>query len=275
MRRRMHALLNDPVFGPRPPVLVGPLRAEVDPDGQILAHDIPQVRLPARLRGLPWEIDDREEGPFRPGRRWPRSTSSWSRSWTMANPAPTIPTDAWSLTWWPSTARGAVHLPHPSGGGNWRGEQTVRPPVANQKGLGGNQTERGPISRRRVMTFLRTASQPRADAMELLVDLAPSPTPGAVAGLRPGAPVRPTTGKRSHGDAPHSSTADLTRIWDPLTSTCGAALLFAAMTRPGPSSSGSTKLRSRLYWRWQGAGHRHEGVLWFRPLAIGSAGLQG
>lgn len=38
------------------------------------------------------------------------------------------------------------------------------------------------------MTFLRTAGQQGADAIQMLVDLAPSPTPVVVSGLQLGMP---------------------------------------------------------------------------------------
>ena len=71
---------------------------------------------------------------------------------------------------------------------NWRGEQRVRPAVVNRKVWGGNRTDAGAETQSRVMTFLRTAHQQGADAIELLVDLARAPTPGVMPGLtlRPG-----------------------------------------------------------------------------------------
>lgn len=70
---------------------------------------------------------------------------------------------------------------------NWRGEQAVRPAVVNRKVWGGNRTDAGAQTQSRVMTFLRTAHQQGADAIELLVGLARAPTPGVVAlTLQPG-----------------------------------------------------------------------------------------
>jgi len=66
---------------------------------------------------------------------------------------------------------------------NWRGEQGVRPAVVNRKVWGGNRTDRGAETQGRLMTFLRTAHQQGADAIDLLVDLARAPNPGVVAGL--------------------------------------------------------------------------------------------
>jgi len=66
---------------------------------------------------------------------------------------------------------------------NFRGEQGVRPAVVNRKVWGGNRTDRGAETQGRLMTFLRTAHQQGADAIDLLVDLARAPNPGIVAGL--------------------------------------------------------------------------------------------
>lgn len=66
---------------------------------------------------------------------------------------------------------------------NWRGEQAVRPAVVNRKVWGGNRTNRGAETQSRVMTFLRTAHQQQANAIDLLVELARAPNPGIVAGL--------------------------------------------------------------------------------------------
>ncbi|MGH9190708.1 MAG: IS66 family transposase [Acidimicrobiales bacterium] len=66
---------------------------------------------------------------------------------------------------------------------NWKGEQGVRPAVVNRKVWGGNRSDAGAETQGRVMTFLRTAHQQGADAIELLVDLARAPNPGVVAGL--------------------------------------------------------------------------------------------
>lgn len=66
---------------------------------------------------------------------------------------------------------------------NWRGEQGVRPAVVNRKVWGGNRSDRGAETQGRVMTFLRTAHQQGADAIDLLIDLARAPDPGIVAGL--------------------------------------------------------------------------------------------
>ncbi|MBA3956572.1 MAG: IS66 family transposase [Acidimicrobiia bacterium] len=66
---------------------------------------------------------------------------------------------------------------------NWRGEQGVRPAVVNRKVWGGNRSDKGAETQGRVMTFLRTAHQQGADAVELLAELARAPAPGVVAGL--------------------------------------------------------------------------------------------
>jgi hypothetical protein len=65
---------------------------------------------------------------------------------------------------------------------NWRGEQGVRPAVVNRKVWGGNRTDRGAETQGRLMTFLRTAHQQGADAIDLLIDLARAPNPGIVTG---------------------------------------------------------------------------------------------
>lgn len=66
---------------------------------------------------------------------------------------------------------------------NWRGEQAIRPAVVNRKVWGGNRSDAGAETQGRVMTFLRTAHQQGADAIEILVGLARAPDPGVVAGL--------------------------------------------------------------------------------------------
>jgi transposase len=71
---------------------------------------------------------------------------------------------------------------------NWRGEQAIRPAVVNRKTWGGNRTETGARTQSQLMTFLRTAHQQGADAINLLADLARAPTPAVTPGLtlRPG-----------------------------------------------------------------------------------------
>jgi len=66
---------------------------------------------------------------------------------------------------------------------NWRAETALRPAVVNRKVWGGNRSDRGAEVQGRIMTFLRTAHQQGADAVELLVGLARAPTPGVIAGL--------------------------------------------------------------------------------------------
>ena len=53
----------------------------------------------------------------------------------------------------------------------------------NRKVWGGNRSDAGAETQSRLMTFLRTAHQQGADAIDLLVDLARAPNPGVVAGL--------------------------------------------------------------------------------------------
>ncbi|MGI8939695.1 MAG: IS66 family transposase [Iamia sp.] len=66
---------------------------------------------------------------------------------------------------------------------NYRGEQAIRPAVVNRKTWGGNRTETGAATQSRIMTFLRTANQQGAEAIDLLVDLARGPTPAVTPGL--------------------------------------------------------------------------------------------
>ncbi|MGH9063677.1 MAG: IS66 family transposase [Acidimicrobiales bacterium] len=89
--------------------------------------------------------------------------------------------------------RGALltFLSHPGvDATNWKGETGVRPAVVNRKVWGGNRTEDGAVIQGRIMTFLRTATQQGADAIELLVNLARAPVPAVVTGLRLGTPQR-------------------------------------------------------------------------------------